>query len=146
MALPAIAIPIIGDVIKGIFDTIDRMIPDADLAAKMKHEVMIEQMKANEKYLDIAAKESSDQAEINKAEATSGNWFAAGWRPSLGYVCVAGFFYNFIGYPMLQWYVAAYKAGFTPPPLISDNLVELTFGMLGLGMMRTYEKIKGTAK
>jgi hypothetical protein len=146
MALPLVAIPIIGELIKAGLDIIDKMVPDKEAAAKMKQELLLKQMEAEQEYLKVAAKESSDQADINKAEAASGNWFAAGWRPSLGYVCVLGFAYNFLGYPILQWYASVYHPGFTPPPLISDNLVELTFGMLGLGMMRTYEKIKGTAK
>jgi hypothetical protein len=146
MALPLVAIPIIGELIKAGLDIIDKMVPDKEAAAKMKQELLLKQMEAEQEYLKIAAKESSDQAEINKVEAASGNWFAAGWRPSLGYVCVLGFFYNFIGYPLATWYVAAFAKGFVPPPLLSDNLLELTMGMLGLGMLRTYEKIKGTAK
>lgn len=146
MALPLIAIPIIDNVVKGVFDIIDKWIPDADAAAKAKQEILLRQMDANKQYLELAAKESEGQTETNKLEAASNNLFASSWRPMLGYVCVLGFAYNFLGYPMLQWWAASHDGAFNIPPLISDNLVELTFGMLGLGMMRTYEKIKGAAR
>jgi hypothetical protein len=146
MAFPLIAVPIIGDLLKAGMDIIDKMVPDKDLAAKMKQELVFEEMKQRDRYLQVAAEESKNQAEINKVEA-AGNWYQAGWRPSLGYVCVLGFAYNFVVYPILQWYIA-WKApvGFTMPPLLDNMLWELTAGMLGLATVRTWEKLGGTKK
>ena len=70
----------------------------------------------------------------------------AGWRPAVGWVCVVGLCYNFLIYPLLTWAVAAFALGFTPPPLLSDNLMELVLGMLGLGALRTVEKWQGVAR
>lgn len=141
MALPVVAIPIIGDIVKAGMDIIDKMVPDKDLAAKMKQDLLLEQMKQQDRYLQVAAEESKNQSEINKVEA-AGNWYQAGWRPSLGYVCVLGFFYNFVAYPLLQWYVAwAKPAAFVMPPLLDNMLWELTAGMLGLATVRTWEKL-----
>jgi hypothetical protein len=141
-----LVIPIIGDLIKGGFEIIDKMIPDKDAAAKAKQELLLKQLEAEREYLRVAAEESKGQVEINKIDA-AGNAFQSGWRPSLGYVCVLGFAYNFLVYPTLQWFVAWKGLTFTPPPPLSDMLFELTLGMLGLGMMRTYEKVRiGSSK
>lgn len=145
MAFPLAAIPIIGTAIEKTFDIIDQFVPDKDAAAKMKQEVAVLQMQQQGEFLRIAAEESKQQAEINKVEA-AGNWYQSGWRPSLGYVCVLGFAYNFVAYPMLQWYVALYKPGFVLPPLLDNMLWELTAGMLGLATVRTWEKLGGRKK
>jgi hypothetical protein len=136
-----IAIPIIDSLIKGGFEIIDKMIPDKDAAAKAKQELVLKQLEAEREYLRVAAEESKGQVEINKIEA-AGNAFQSGWRPSLGYVCVAGFAYNFLVYPFLQWWVTFKGLPITPPPPLADMLFELTLGMLGLGMLRTYEKVR----
>lgn len=143
MAFPLAAIPIIGDIVKKAGDIIDQFVLDKDVAAAQKHELMKLAADHEAKLLSIAAQESAQQAEINKADA-AGNWYQAGWRPSLGYVCVAGFAYNFVVYPVLTWYLAFKGINVTPPAPLSDMLVELTFGMLGLGVIRTWEKLRMT--
>lgn len=118
---------------------LERVIPDADARAKAQAELL----KASQ---DQDFQLSLGQIEINKVEAASQNWFVAGWRPAVGWICVAGLAYNFLLYPLLVWLAASTHAPFTPPPLVSDNLMELVLGMLGLGGLRTVEKIKGVAR
>ena len=118
---------------------LERVIPDADARAKAQAELL----KASQ---DQDFQLSLGQIEINKVEAASQNWFVAGWRPAVGWICVAGLAYNFLLYPLLVWLAASTNASFTPPPLVSDNLMELVLGMLGLGGLRTVEKIKGVAR
>jgi len=93
------------------------------------------------------------QQEINKVEAASGSLFVAGWRPAVGWVCVAALVYQFLAYPMLVWCWAAMQAGdivppglASPPMLETDSLYMLLFGLLGIGGLRTAEKIKGVAR
>ena len=43
------------------------------------------------------------QTETNKIEAANPNVFVSGWRPALGWVCVAGLFYNFVIFSPLTW-------------------------------------------
>ena len=118
---------------------LERVIPDADARAKAQAELL----KASQ---DQDFQLSLGQIEINKVEAASQNWFVAGWRPAVGWISVAGLAYNFLLYPLLVWAAASTHALFTPPPLVSDNLMELVLGMLGLGGLRTVEKIKGVAR
>lgn len=81
------------------------------------------------------------QIDLNKTEAASPRLFVSGWRPFIGWTCGAIFAYNYIVRPLVLMIPGI-------PDLPSLNLEEVTpvlLGMLGLGGMRTYEKIKGAA-
>lgn len=86
------------------------------------------------------------QMDTNKAEAASASMFVAGWRPAIGWCCAAALAAQYIGRPLLQW--AGVLTGHNWPvlPGIDDNLWQLMLGMLGLGGLRTFEKVKGAAK
>jgi hypothetical protein len=86
------------------------------------------------------------QLEINKAEAASPSVFTSGWRPAIGWVCGCALAYTYIGYPFLLWAGALWFPEIKPPVLGNDGMLyELLFGMLGLGSLRTFEKVKGVA-
>jgi hypothetical protein len=118
---------------------LDKIIPDKDARAKAQAELL---KAAQDQDFQLALA----QIEVNKQEAQHTNLFVAGWRPAVGWICVCGLTYNFILYPMMLWFVAVFGYGFTPPPLLSENLMELVLGMLGLGVLRTAEKWKGVAR
>lgn len=122
-----------------LIDKLVDRIPDP--AAKEKAKL---QMQAD--LLAALVKESEGQAEINKIEAASTSVFVSGWRPAIGWVCAAGFGWTFLFHPFLSWIL--YTAGFTTPlPEIDHNiLMELTFGMLGMGALRSFDKWKGSSK
>lgn len=87
------------------------------------------------------------QLEVNKAEAVSPSVFVAGWRPFIGWVCGAALAYTYIGYPFLLWAGALWFPGVKPPELGNDGMLyELLLGMLGLGGLRTFEKVRGVTK
>jgi hypothetical protein len=115
---------------------LDKVIPDKN-AREKAHAELFRAAQDQEFQLSLA------QIEVNKVEAQHSNWFIAGWRPAVGWTCVVGLIYNFILYPLLLWFVAVTGASIQPPPMFSDNLMELVLGMLGLGALRTYEKFKG---
>ena len=118
---------------------LDKIIPDKAAREKAQAELL---KAAQDQDFQLAL----GQIEVNKAEAAHSSIFVAGWRPGLGWICVAGLAYNFIVYPLLTWLVVVSGSQFTPPPLMSDNLMELVLGMLGLGALRTAEKWKGVAR
>lgn len=85
------------------------------------------------------------QLDANKAEAASPSVFVAGWRPAVGWVCVLALACQYVGRPLLQWAGAVSGHPMPALPGIDDTLWQLLLGMLGLGGLRTVEKIKGAA-
>jgi hypothetical protein len=83
--------------------------------------------------------------EVNKAEAASGSVFVAGWRPAIGWVCAAAVAYTYLLVPVGMWLSFLVGKPIAKPPVLDANLWELMFAMLGLGGLRTFEKIKGVA-
>lgn len=83
------------------------------------------------------------QAEINKVEAQHRTIFVAGWRPFIGWVCGFALAYNFVLRDLLVWWVGPDTA---PPALQMEHLITVLVGMLGLGGMRTFEKINDRTK
>lgn len=82
------------------------------------------------------------QNKVNEIEAKSANFFVAGWRPFVGWVCGLGLLYGGLVQPIGSW--VALLAGVTPPPVVdSAAMVTVLIGMLGMGGLRTYEKKTG---
>jgi hypothetical protein len=81
------------------------------------------------------------QVELNKIEAAHQSIFVAGWRPFIGWVCGISLCFDFLINPIIQWITG--KPG---PTLSTESLMELVIAMLGLGILRTYEKVKGITK
>lgn len=79
------------------------------------------------------------QTDINKVEAANPSLFTSGWRPFIGWVCGLGLTYQFLFYPVaLQWMPKLTQ-------LDMGTLLTLLGGLLGLGSLRTVEKVKGVA-
>jgi hypothetical protein len=117
---------------------LDKVIPDKDAREKAQAE-LLKAAQSQDFQLSLA------QIKVNEEEAKSENIFKSGWRPAIGWICVLGLFYNFVLYNLLLWTVATFNIAITPPALMSDILMELVFALLGLGSLRTFEKLKGIA-
>lgn len=124
----AALIPILGPLL-------DRLIPDP-----AERERAISEMAAQANAAALA------QAKVNEVEASSASLFVAGWRPWIGWVCGMGLAWSFIGAPVATWAVAIWHPGTPLPNIPAEHLLELVFAMLGLGGLRTVEKIKGAAR
>ena len=114
---------------------VDKMVPDKDLREKLNHELSMSLHNAN-----LA------QLEVNKAEASHKSIFVAGWRPFVGWVCGVALAYHFILAPLIQFGFAL--AGFeqSPPEFDFSQLSTVLMGMLGLGGLRTFEKMKKVSR
>lgn len=87
------------------------------------------------------------QLAVNQVEAGSSSVFVAGWRPFIGWVCGSACAWNWVGLPMTKMGLAL--AGGPVLDLAPADLTEMLpvlMGMLGLGALRTHEKIKGVAR
>ena len=81
------------------------------------------------------------QAQINQAEAQSQSLFVAGWRPFIGWVCGAAFAYHFILQPLLSFAMVNAGVDVDLPEFDMQQLSTVLMGMLGLGGLRTIEKL-----
>ena len=83
----------------------------------------------------------TQQIEVNNSEAQSGNLFVAGWRPAVGWMCAFAMGYTYIFKPLLD-YVLLINGYPSLPDFSVNELDTLLMGMLGLGGLRTFEKVK----
>ena len=126
-------LPILGTVV-------DKVVPD-----KVQKEVAIKELE--KALVDNANSINLGQIDINKTEAAHRNVWVSGWRPAIGWSCSLGIGWLFIGHPIATW--IAMLTGYSDmvmPTIPTDILLELTFAMLGMAGLRTFEKLKGIAK
>ena len=119
---------------------LDKFIEDKDQKARLAHEVAT--MAQNH-----AQELAKGQLEINKAEAQHRSIFVAGWRPFVGWTCGVALAWHFVLAPFVI-FASAY-AGIALPDLPTfdmSSLLTVLMGMLGLGGMRSFEKVKGLTK
>ena len=128
-AIPAL-MPILGKVLD--------FIPDGNARARAEAEFQ-------RALLDAAVKADADNREINKAEAQHGSIFVAGWRPFIGWICGAALAFNYLARPFWVWIAATWFPAAPVPPGLDGMLWELMLGMLGIGGLRTLEKMQGKA-
>ncbi|MBI1202597.1 MAG: hypothetical protein GC182_08815 [Rhodopseudomonas sp.] len=120
------------DVAGSIFGTTDPTQIAAAEAAKLD---------AFKTVLGALAGSDKAQAATNTAEAASPFFFVAGWRPAVGWICVVGLAYQFALFPFLVWISDISKIA-APPPLDISQLMTLLTGMLGLAVVRSYDKLQ----
>lgn len=121
---------------------IGKVIPDNAKAAEINAELqkaLIERQGDIDKAVADAARA---QAEVNLKEAEHPSMFVAGWRPAVGWICAAGCLYGFAVQPTIAWFSTMIGVS-SPPVLDMSTLIGLLTGMLGMGGLRTYEKIEG---
>ena len=118
---------------------IDKLFPDPAQRAAARYQLMQLQQQGELAILAQQVDLAKTQTDTNTEEAKSSNWWVAGWRPYIGWVCGTGLGYQLLVYPIL--------VGFVPSvvPLDTGTLLTLLLGMLGLGGMRSFEKSKGVA-
>jgi hypothetical protein len=117
---------------------IDRVWPDPEKAAAAKLELFKMQQSG-----ELAA--MAGQMEINKVEAASSSLFVSGWRPSIGWICGAGFAVQFVVGPLAEWGAALAGHPVKFPQMDTGTMMPLLLGMLGLGGLRTAEKLADKA-
>ena len=120
----------IADPIDAIGNAVDKIFTSDD--ERLQAQAVIDKIRLQPAILN---------AELNKVEAKHRSVFVAGWRPAIGWICAAGIGFAFIGNPLLERFV-----GGDPVVVPLDMILELVLAMLGMGALRTVEKIKGVTK
>ncbi len=123
---------IVNALIGPVSGLLDKFIEDKDQKNALAHEIAT----MSERHAHEALK---GQLEINKVEAAHKSLFVAGWRPAIGWVCMLGLLYNTIIANVLFIWIEV-------PEVDTTLLVPVMMGMLGLGAMRSYEKVNHVSR
>lgn len=124
---------------------IDRLWPDPAAAAAAKLELLKMQQSGELAQLTADTSLAIEQIKVNAIEAQSPSLLVSGWRPMIGWVCGAACAWNWLGLPIAKLVLALLGE---PLEISGANLSEMLpvlLGMLGLGALRTAEKVKGVA-
>lgn len=124
---------------------IGRLIPDPKAKEAAQLELLKMQQAGDLAQLNADLQLATGQIEVNKVEAASANSFTNSWRPFIGWVCGAAFAYKFVLAPAGAFAMAAFGHPINLPVLDFTEMSTILLGMLGLGGMRTLEKVKGVA-
>lgn len=122
-------------IISGILGIVNKFIPDKNKALEIQ--AQIEMYKLTSDFQN-----AMKQIEVNQAEAGHGSVFVAGWRPFIGWVCGFAFTYHVLVVPAIVFISTMTKHPVPLPEFDVMLLMNVLFGMLGLGGFRTYEKVQ----
>ncbi len=125
----------IDDAIAVGLKVLDKFVPDPEARAKAEKTLRS----------DLAAWDAAQMA-VNAAEAAHTSVFVAGWRPMIGWACALALIIQYLAGPLAVWIGDLTGNPLPAPPKLDAVLWELMFGMLGMGGLRTYEKLKGVAR
>jgi hypothetical protein len=118
---------------------LDKFIPDADEKAKLAHEIStLAEKQAHESAMA--------QIKVNQEEAKHKSTFVSGWRPFIGWTCGVALSYHFVIQPLLVFVLNATGQPVELPTFDMSSLMTVLMGMLGLGGLRTFEKVKKVTK
>jgi len=120
-------------------------IPNAGEREKARLEFELKVAENETKLLEMFTQLDSKQMEVNIEEAKSSSMFVSGWRPLIGWVTGAGVTWAYVLKPILDWILAVSGSVVKTPVLETGELMTLLLGLLGMGALRSYEKIKGVA-
>ena len=118
---------IVGKLIDKVTDNVDRFTLDKEEKAKLIAEI------------------NKAQLEVNKVEAGHTSRFVSGWRPFTGWICATAMAYHFILQPLLTFLLYTFGNEVVLPTFDMTTLTTVLLGMLGLGGMRSFEKVKRSA-
>lgn len=116
--------------IPAVSNIVGKFIEDKDQKNQLAHEIAT----LAEKQAHEIAK---GQLEILKADA-KGNWFQASWRPLIGWVGGLSLAINYLISPICAGF------GVAIPQADMSVMMPLIISMLGIGGMRSFDKVKKT--
>ena len=125
----------IDDAIAAGLKVLDKFVPDPAAKAKAESELR-----------DALLSWDKQQTDVNAIEAANANVFVSGWRPAIGWSCAFAFCFLYVVSPIVSWGLLLFGKNVPLPSFNADALMSMTFGMLGLAGMRSWEKYKGITK
>ena len=124
---------------------IDKIFPDPAQRDAAKLELLKMQQAGELAQLAADTNLMIEQLKVNQAEAQNPSVLVSGWRPMIGWVCGAACAWNWIGLPIVKLglAIAGHQINLAPADL--TEMLPILMGMLGLGGLRTLEKLQGRA-
>lgn len=126
---------LIDTVIGTIGSVLDKVIPDKNKRLEAQEQL---QTLLTSQDFQIAI----EQIKVNAIEAQSDSVFKSGWRPSVGWICSIAFALHFVIFPLLNWFLMLCGQQPILVPFHMDTLLTVLLGLLGMGTLRTVEKMK----
>lgn len=123
----------------------DKIFPNQQAADEAKLKLLQMAQTGELAQLTANTELAKGQLEVNKVEGASSSLFVAGWRPAIGWICGFTIGFKYIAAPLLVMTASTIGHPITLPIIDSSELWPVLMGMLGLGGMRTVEKLKGAA-
>lgn len=116
----------------------------ADFATSVVNKIWPDKSEQEKQQIAAAVMVVQGQIDTNKEEAKSDSVFVAGWRPFIGWVCGSACAWNWIGLPIAKAAIVLSGSRLDIAPADLSEMLPVLMGMLGLGALRTVEKVKGT--
>jgi hypothetical protein len=130
------------ELVPALSQLLDRIIPDPQAREHARLELMKVENAQALQQIQLALQADMSQSQINQAEAQHASLFVSGWRPFIGWVCGVAFAYHYVTQPLLAFAIANAGGSVILPQFDMDALTTVLMGMLGLGGLRTFEKIR----
>ena len=124
---------------------IDKIWPDPVQRDAAKLELLKLQQSGELAQLTADTNLMIEQIKVNQAEAQNPSLFVSGWRPAIGWICGAACGWNWIGLPIAKLGMEIAGHPITIAPADLTEMLPVLMGMLGLGGLRTIEKLNGRA-
>ncbi len=117
----------------------------ATLAGQVIEKIWPDKSEQERQQLAAAVSLIQGQMAINQAEASNPSLFVSGWRPAIGWICGLACAWNWVGISMVNAIAQLAGHTLTLAPANVSEMMPVLLGLLGLGGLRTYEKINGVA-
>lgn len=132
------------DIIDGASKIIGMFKLDPTLKAQLEQQLDLAHIDQEKAELAAQVAAMQGQLEANSEEAKSPNWFVAGARPAVMWVCVIALFWAYVAQPFIEFAFTATRHPLPVglPHLDTGTLISgLLIPLLGLGTLRTIEKV-----
>lgn len=127
------ALNLIKDLAPGVGKVAERFLDGKATEAELDAE-------ADSQELTAEVRIALAQIKLNTQEAAHRSIFVAGWRPFVGWTCAFALFFNFLVFPWVGVF------GLEVSPLDLSTMMPVLLGMLGIGGLRSWEKLNGLGK
>lgn len=134
----------ITSIISLVTAAVSRIWPDKTEAGKIQAELIQQQLSA-ELQIDLANLDlNKQQIQVDKEEANNPNRKWISWREMIGYACAFAVIWTYLLQPVLLFLLLTFNHPITNlPQLDMGQLMFLLCSMLGIGGMKSFEKVKG---